>query len=144
MPGFELIARAVITKDDRILVCRGVGKENYFFPGGHIEWGEGAAAAVQRELREELGLEAVVGECIGLSENYYTVKDTEHHEMNVVFAATILDGEVHSQEKHLEFTWVKKDELSALKVFPLTLKQAVLAWWADKNRFWTSEIEPNS
>jgi len=55
-------ARAVVLDpDDRILLVRWVNEDNgvdtWLTPGGGIEYGEDAAAALRRELREETGLE---------------------------------------------------------------------------------------
>ena len=50
----------IIEKDDVYLMVRraqGIAKAGYWcFPGGHIEVGENARIAIQRELQEELGI----------------------------------------------------------------------------------------
>jgi mutator protein MutT len=57
---------AVIERDGRILIAqrrRGASHEfKWEFPGGKVEPGEEPRAALMRELREELGIEAMVGE----------------------------------------------------------------------------------
>ena len=45
--GIDLIARAVIVRDARLLVAHSVGAGNKFLPGGHIESGEFAADALR-------------------------------------------------------------------------------------------------
>jgi 8-oxo-dGTP diphosphatase len=60
------VAAAVIESEGRILI--GQKKRGsrhplkWEFPGGKIEPGETAAMALQRELREELAIDAVIGE----------------------------------------------------------------------------------
>lgn len=55
------VAAAIITENDRILVSqRPIGKARalqYEFPGGKLEEGETAEAALIRECREEMGIE---------------------------------------------------------------------------------------
>jgi ADP-ribose pyrophosphatase YjhB (NUDIX family) len=47
-----------------------VSDENRFghsftkFPGGGLEWGEGLADGLKREIKEELGLDAAIGELL--------------------------------------------------------------------------------
>jgi 8-oxo-dGTP diphosphatase len=59
------IAAAVIVKDGKILICqRKADREFPFkweFPGGKIEKGEETTAALRRELKEELDIEAEIG-----------------------------------------------------------------------------------
>ena len=49
---FEICVRAIIRRGNKILVCIGKKSGIYFFPGGHIEYGETAEAALKRELKE--------------------------------------------------------------------------------------------
>jgi 8-oxo-dGTP diphosphatase len=61
MPTFEVVAAAVFDNAGRVLVTgRPPGKHmagRREFPGGKIAPGETQTAALQRELREELGIE---------------------------------------------------------------------------------------
>lgn len=65
VPGIKVVVAGVIERDGRVLVCRRA--EDYphplkwEFPGGKVEEGETPAAALARELREELGTEAEIG-----------------------------------------------------------------------------------
>ncbi len=106
----ELIARAVIRSGDRILVARERGKHYTFLPGGHVEPGEPVEQALTRELAEELGTTADIGELLGVVEHGYTEADTTHHELNLVFTVKV-DGEPTSQESHLDFLWLTIDQL---------------------------------
>lgn len=140
MRNIECITRAVIEEDGKILLCRGKGKGNWFFPGGHIEEGESAPEALMREIKEELGEESEVMRFIGASENKYQTKNGEVHEINLVFEVNLLsDGGRTSQEDHLEFDWLTRDELRDAIVFPATLRDAVLATHSKEKPFWVSE-----
>lgn len=67
MPSPEIqVAAAVIERDGRILIGqRERGSKHslkWEFPGGKLEPGETPRAALLRELREELAIQAVIGE----------------------------------------------------------------------------------
>jgi len=59
------VAAALITRDSKLLVCQRRHDDTHAlqweFPGGKVEPGESPAQALVRELREELGIDAIVG-----------------------------------------------------------------------------------
>ncbi|HWZ81323.1 MAG TPA: (deoxy)nucleoside triphosphate pyrophosphohydrolase [Terriglobales bacterium] len=60
------VVAALIVKDGKILACQRTRHQvmplKWEFPGGKIEDGEQPRDAMRRELQEELGIEAVVGD----------------------------------------------------------------------------------
>jgi len=73
--GSLQVTAGVIVHDRRVLVCqRPAGGHHPFkweFPGGKVECGESLAAGMRRELREELGIEAVVGPPLWHTQHHY-------------------------------------------------------------------------
>lgn len=59
------VSAALILRDGKVLICRraatGTFPLKWEFPGGKVEEGEDPAAALARELWEELGIRATVG-----------------------------------------------------------------------------------
>jgi 8-oxo-dGTP diphosphatase len=60
------VVAALIVHDGKILVCQRTRHQTmplkWEFPGGKIEEGEQARAALERELEEELGIHATIAE----------------------------------------------------------------------------------
>ena len=119
----EIIARAVILRDQQILLCRAKGADWFFLPGGHVEFGEMLERALTREIKEELGLYARIGARIATVENMYTKKQRRYHEINFLFEAKISDkAKVKSQEDHIEFSWYDIDLLKNVRLLPVSVK----------------------
>lgn len=132
----EVLVRAIIEIDGKILVCRKKNRKYYFFPGGHVEFGEDAKKALKREIREELGLN--MKECffIGSSEHFFTEDGKKYHEINLAFQTKIGGVKTESKEDHLQFFLLNKKQLIKHTVLPKPLKQALLKWFRDKKTFW--------
>jgi 8-oxo-dGTP diphosphatase len=60
------VVAAIILKDEKILVCQRTKHQTmplkWEFPGGKIEEGEQPRDALRRELDEELGIDATIGD----------------------------------------------------------------------------------
>lgn len=132
----EVIARAVIRQDGRLLLARQRTKSWSFLPGGHVEPGERIEVALAREIAEELGTEATITGLIGVVEHGYVEDGITHHELNLAFDVDIAETEPVSQEDHLEFHWLPLDHLADTDVRPGKLKNALLAAGEDRTPFW--------
>ena len=133
---FELCVRAIIQNDDRILVCKRKDKDYYFFPGGHIDFGEDAKLALVRELKEELNISIKKLSFIGTVENIFIQDNEKHHEINLVFNVLVTKAKDKSEEDHIDFFFFDKDKFSKEKVLPISLKEAIIKWRKDKKLFW--------
>jgi 8-oxo-dGTP diphosphatase len=69
------VVAAVIERDGRILICRRSSHDSHplkwEFPGGKVRPGEDPASALRRELVEELGVHADIGDEIARCEWRY-------------------------------------------------------------------------
>jgi 8-oxo-dGTP diphosphatase len=69
------VVAAVIEQDGKLLVCQRTRHQTmplkWEFPGGKIEDGEQPRDALRRELDEELGIQAVVGDEIARVQHTY-------------------------------------------------------------------------
>jgi ADP-ribose pyrophosphatase YjhB (NUDIX family) len=136
----EVLVRAIIRDKGRFLVCKKKGKKYCFFPGGHVEFGESAEKALKREIKEELGLNIKKCSFIGGSEHLFTEDGKKRHEINLAFWVPIKKINTKSNEDHLQFFLMNKNQLVKEKVLPTSLTKALLRWLKDKKPFWVSEI----
>ena len=69
------VVAALILKDSRVLVCQRTRHQTmplkWEFPGGKIEAGEQPREALHRELDEELGIDATIGEEVSRIRHQY-------------------------------------------------------------------------
>ena len=129
MTCIDLIARALIIKDNKILLAHKISEINTFLPGGHIELGEYAAEALRREISEELGLDVEVGKFVGIVEHKYTDKTCKYYEeVNIIFEVHLSTSKIDSNESELEFVWVDVCDLEEYVLYPSALQVAVKEW----------------
>jgi 8-oxo-dGTP diphosphatase len=92
-----LVVAGILQNGDRILICQRSRADAYGlqweFPGGKVENGEELPAALQRELEEELGLQAEVGPEVFRLRHHYPDRYVEV----VFFAIASYRGEVSNR-----------------------------------------------
>ena len=108
---------AAIVEGERVLLVRRANAPyagSWALPGGRIAWGEGLAAAVAREVREECGLDVAVGEIVGATE----VVGEDHHWIVLVHLARRLAGVARASDDAADVRWVLRAELAGLDCVP--------------------------
>jgi len=97
------VVAAVIERDGHVLICqrkRGRHALKWAFPGGKVEPGETPQEALERELREELAIEARIGDEIHRHDvrygdgplihlMFYRVTDFSGEPVNMQFARMV-------------------------------------------------------
>ncbi len=140
----ELLVRALIIRDRKILVCQTTGRDYFFLPGGHVEFGETMQVALRREIREEIDAKIIACSFIGSVENIFEQDSRKKHEVSFVFHVDIDVKDVISKEEHLSFYWATFEQFLTLKVLPSAMKDAIIAWTAEKEAFFVEEKTGNS
>lgn len=104
---------ALIIRDDRVLIAQRPADKHlalkWEFPGGKVEPGEQPAAALVREIREELGCEIEIVEALQTARHRY-----ERGEIELIpFLCRLAEGsgEPHPHE-HVAVEWVRTADLS--------------------------------
>jgi 8-oxo-dGTP diphosphatase len=127
----------------KFFLCRLKDSDWFFLPGGHVENDESARKALQRELKEEIGLEQCkIGSFIGACENIFFLENQDRQqELNVVFLVSISENIlINTIEDHLEYVAVFKKDLLNYDIRPIALKECIINYFNDEKIFFR-EIE---
>ena len=116
----------------RLLVEHDVGRDLCFLPGGRVEYGESAAEALVREVREELGEEVTIGRLVFVSDHLFELDDERFQEVALYFviefapaaAVTGREGRFAGVEPGTLFEWIALDAAPA-RLFPSFLRAGV-------------------
>ena len=109
-----LVVAGVIERGGKVLVSlrrpKGERASLWEFPGGKVEAGEGERAALARELREELGVRAQVGEEYARVEHIYPDLQVEL----ALYRCALHQGEEPRALQCEEVRWISRRELPGL------------------------------
>lgn len=126
----------ILLHEHRILAMQDARSPYYYLPGGRVKLGETAEEAVQRELKEELGISVKIQRPLWLNQAFFT-EDVDHlhyHELCVYF---LMDSSEHSLlqkgeafsvqegERVLKFRWLPLESLETEYFYPLFLKKEI-------------------
>lgn len=145
-PNIEVIARAIITDEtgSKMLFCAAKNQAYFYLPGGHLEFGEKAKAALIREFYEETGADISSAEFrfAGTSEHVFMQDGVSRHEVNLYFeVANVFSGEeeIASLEEDISFRWISLGDILELPVFPAEIVPSLSRWQRGNSIDWRNE-----
>lgn len=110
------VAAAVIIERGLLLLARRGPAEKlagfWELPGGKLEPGETPQRCLERELFEELGMQAVAGDVLARTSHQY-----DHGTFEMLALSTVRLSDYRATV-HDAISWVTRDEVSGLRVAP--------------------------
>ena len=107
------VAAALIVRNSKLLVCQRHRDDSHGlqweFPGGKVEPGESPAQALARELREELGVDATIGEELYRTKHRYG--DSQSEFALIFFQANVDDAAPLQNLVFERFEWADISDL---------------------------------
>ena len=115
----DIPVKAWITHNGKAILIQELdeAEERWVLPGGRVDVGEMPRDAMVREVKEELGLDATVGDILDC--NIFTSKSGQAHCI-IVFAVTVDPKQSISVEQNevLKAEWIAIDNVKHLKLRP--------------------------
>lgn len=132
---FSLRVRALIIENGKILAMHDERSPYYYLVGGKVQYNETAEAAVLREVKEELEIDAKITRPVFLAQNFYEddYDGKKYHEIALYYLLDVShtdllargDKFVVYEGKHkLTFEWLNVDDLKDKYLYPVFIKSA--------------------
>ena len=151
LPNIRNAVRALILKDDKVLMLRKETKEGSHFalPGGGQETGESLEETLQRECLEEIGTSVEIKELLHVAD-YFRARNTRpptvRHAVEFLFICQVPDNyeprNGENPDKHqVEVLWAHIEELSHLPIFPKSLVANLLGMQGKSSHVYLGTIK---
>lgn len=112
---FMLSQKALLIRDGKCLIVHcSYPPNDWELPGGRVDQGEDGKEALQREVKEELGIDNFEEVGIVDYEAWYT-KVSKKAVCSVVVLIKNNESEIILSEEHQDFKWISADEVDELK-----------------------------
>ncbi|MGL4368242.1 MAG: NUDIX domain-containing protein [Spirochaetota bacterium] len=118
------VAGMVIREGKILLIAHNKNNRKYWLvPGGGADFGETAADALVREMKEELSIDVVPGDLIFSSDSISP--DGDRHVFNLYFSCEMTGGafSLGDDPRLCDFGFFSAEDLEGLTLFPPCAKQ---------------------
>lgn len=128
--SFGVRATGLLVKDEKLFLVK-APEGNYYTLGGVIQLGETTEEAVQREMKEEIGIDVEVGSLAFIVENQFTLQEKSYYQIEFLYIVTPLSNPAPNLEEGnsiRQCEWVAFADLEKLDLNPAFLKTELAKW----------------
>ncbi len=128
-------AKAVIFQDRKLLAIKlnDGNEEWYILPGGGQDGEEVLPETVEREVREEAGIEVKCKDLLFVIEG---VHGESFHRVDLVFLCDYIgkskNAELYNDTNQVGFDWLDLSELNRLPLYPSKLRRPIMNFYEGK------------
>lgn len=129
-------AKAVIIQGEKLLAIKVSDNTEtwYILPGGGQENEEILPQTVEREVREETGIEVKCRDLLFVIEG---VHGESFHRVDLVFLCDYIgkaqNASLHCDTNQVGFDWLNLSELNQLPLYPSKLRRPIMNYYAGKD-----------
>jgi len=105
--------KAVISENNKLLMLKGSQHGLWDLPGGLINEDESIKEALQREVREELGVDC---EILNKAGSWSFLREKDKKMVFVQNYTCTIQGKILLSDEHAEYAWVSLDAVDSLQV----------------------------
>ncbi|MDO5569377.1 MAG: NUDIX domain-containing protein [bacterium] len=125
---------ALLKYKDKVLIEKNETVTFSVIPGGRVKIFEDTKQALDRELKEELGIDISKekSNLVSIVENFFIFNNIKYHEMyfiyeyNLSIDYNIKDGMSSLDSDDSKYYWKSKEELENIEMLPNELKDVIL------------------
>ncbi len=121
--------RAIIIRNNSILLCKNKKHNFYFLPGGGLEEFETINDCIIREFKEEMNINSnqiIIDNNMKIIEHIFESEEQRFHEINILKNVFINANQIFSIENHIEFEEISLKDLKLYNILPVKIKDYLI------------------
>ncbi|HFI0622576.1 TPA: NUDIX hydrolase [Streptococcus suis] len=135
--SFGVRVTGLVVQDEKLYLVKSP-EGIYYTLGGAIQLAETTEEAVQREMKEEIGIDVEVGPLAFIVENQFTLQEKSYHQIEFLYIDTPLSNPAPNLEEGnsiRQCEWIAFTDLKNLDLTPSFLKTELAGWKGQLQHF---------
>ncbi len=141
---------AVIVHNNKLLAQKNTATNEYYLVGGRVSFGESSEEALVREIKEELDITVTDYKPIWINECFFMDSGKKFHEIGMYYLVNINSTDFSHYESVFEtkeltktniYEWLDIDNLNGISLYPLFIKDEIIAFDGNLKLIITKEAE---
>jgi ADP-ribose pyrophosphatase YjhB (NUDIX family) len=131
------VAAFITAEDGRTLFIRRAkepARGRLAIPGGFVDFSETAEAALQREVREEVGVEVADPAYLCSAVNGYEFKGVTYPVLDLYFIARTVNANARALDDVASVAWLRPEEINLEEIAFSSMRRAVEIWLQRSDR----------